>query len=74
MTAPIDIQKMIEDFGGVAALRRKLEARGVEISRKGIEKWRERGRLPDVETFFLLGEMAREEGFELERRKASQPE
>lgn len=70
MANAIDIRKVIKDFGGVAALRRKLDARGVEVSRKAIEKWRERNRLP-LETFLLLEEMAKEAGFELERVSSS---
>ena len=50
----MNVANMIKQLGGVAVLRRKLETKGVEITYKGIEKWRERNKLPSAEMLITL--------------------
>lgn len=50
----MNVANIIKQLGGVAVLRRKLEAEGVQISYKGIEKWRERNKLPSAEVLITL--------------------
>lgn len=42
-----DVPRLIERFGGRSRLFERLRKRGHNVTIKMIEKWRERGRIPD---------------------------
>ncbi len=42
----INTGKVIQEFGGVSALMQKINQQGFDISKGGIEKWRERNSIP----------------------------
>lgn len=61
----INVKKLIEHFGGAAALESAMAAHGIEdCTIKAIEKWRERGRLP-MPRWLQLVEMERSNGKKL---------
>ena len=62
----MNVANMIKQLGGVAVLRRKLEAEGTEITYKGIEKWRERNKLPSAEMLITLQGIASNDGVTLD--------
>lgn len=51
---PLDTEALVKRFGGTAHLTRRLQRRGLQVSYKGVEKWRERGRMSSD----WLGELA----------------
>lgn len=46
MDIRLDVDAVIEHFGGISPLHEKFTKAGVEISRKAIEKWKERESIP----------------------------
>ena len=66
----LDVAFMIEQLGGVAELKRKIESKGHEITYKGIEKWRERKSITG-KWLVLLQDLATDEGFSLKSARDS---
>lgn len=56
----LDTKKLIARFGGRSELHRRLNARGVELSVKTIEKWTERESIPSARIVQLM-ELAQHE-------------
>lgn len=42
----LDVEKVIEHFGGITPLHERFSREGIKISRKAIEKWKERDSIP----------------------------
>jgi len=67
----LDVGFMIEQLGGVAELKRKIESKGHEITYKGIEKWRERKSITG-KWLITLQTLASDEGFSLKAERDNQ--
>lgn len=61
MEIKIDVSAVIDHFGGITPLHEKFQAVGVEISRKAIEKWKERESIPTT-GWLQLESLAEAEG------------
>lgn len=46
MEIKLDVNSVIEHFGGITPLHERFKKAGIEISRKAIEKWKERESIP----------------------------
>jgi hypothetical protein len=57
----LDIRKLVAHFGGRIELWRRLDARGVVLSVKTIEKWTERDNIPAGRLVQLM-ELAQHQG------------
>jgi len=61
MEIKLDVDAIIEHFGGITPLHEKFTKCGVEISRKAIEKWKERESIPTI-GWLQVEELAKTEG------------
>ncbi|MCE3232351.1 MAG: pyruvate dehydrogenase subunit alpha, partial [Rickettsiaceae bacterium] len=61
MDIKLDVGAVIEHFGGISPLHEKFTAAGVEISRKAIEKWKERDSIPTI-GWLQIEALAKREG------------
>jgi pyruvate dehydrogenase E1 component alpha subunit len=61
MEIKLDVDAVIDHFGGISPLHEKFVAAGVEISRKAIEKWKERDSIP-TNGWLQIEELARQNG------------
>jgi len=50
----LDFRRLIDSFGGAAALSRELASAGMPVSMKTVAKWAERGRASGTGVIFLL--------------------
>ncbi len=57
----LDIRQLVAHFGGRIELWRRLEARGIKLSVKTIEKWTERDNIPASRLCQLM-ELAQHQG------------
>lgn len=69
MEARIDVSAVIEHFGGITPLHEKFKKTGIDISRKAIEKWKERDSIP-TSSWLQIEFLANREG-SLDRLKKS---
>jgi pyruvate dehydrogenase E1 component alpha subunit len=61
MEIKLDVGSVIEHFGGISPLHEKFVDAGVEISRKAIEKWKERDSIPTI-GWLQIEALAKKEG------------
>lgn len=61
MDIKLDVGAVIEHFGGISPLHEKFVESGIEISRKAIEKWKERDSIPTI-GWLQIEALAKHEG------------
>ncbi len=60
MEIKLDVDAIIDHFGGITPLHERFTKSGIEISRKAIEKWKERDSIPTI-SWLQIEAMARED-------------
>lgn len=70
MEIRLDVHAAIEHFGGISKLHDRFTASGIDITRKAIEKWKERESIPTT-SWLQIEALAKQDGtFEKLRTKA----
>lgn len=70
MEIKLDVHAVIDHFGGITPLHEKFVKNGIDISRKAIEKWKERESIPTTGWLYIVNIADAEGTFEKLKKSA----
>lgn len=70
MEIKLNVNAVIEHFGGITPLHERFVANGIDISRKAIEKWKERDSIPTTGWLYIVNIADSEGSFDMLKKTA----